>query len=107
MPVIWIPALLRDLTEGEERVAVPGRTLRQAIDELETRHPGLKARLLDGDQLSPDIAVVVDGYISHLRLPNRFWKTVRCISYQPSAGDDYKVWRVPPQWEESIRLWVR
>ena len=68
MPVIWIPALLRDLTEGEERVAVPGRTLRQAIDELETRHPGLKARLLDGDQLSPDIAVVVDGYISHLRL---------------------------------------
>jgi hypothetical protein len=31
MPVIWIPALLRDLTAGKERVTVPGRTLRQAI----------------------------------------------------------------------------
>jgi len=68
MPVIWIPPLMRDLTAGEEQVAVPGDTLRQALDELETRHPGLKARLIRDEQLRPDFSVVVDGYISHLKL---------------------------------------
>jgi molybdopterin converting factor small subunit len=68
MPVIWIPALLRDLSAGKERVTVPGRTLRQAIDELEAHHPGLKARLLEDNQLRPDITVVVDDTVSHLRL---------------------------------------
>ncbi len=68
MAVIWIPALLRDLTAGKEQVTVPGRTLRQAIEELEMHHPGLKARLLEADQLRPDITVVVDDTVSHLRL---------------------------------------
>jgi molybdopterin synthase sulfur carrier subunit len=68
MPVIWIPALLRDLTAGEERVTLNGDTLRQAVDELEEHHPGIKVRLLEVDQLRPDISVVVDGTVSHLRL---------------------------------------
>ena len=68
MPVIWIPALLRDLTAGKERVTVPGRTLRKAIDELEACHPGIKARLLEGNQLRPEISVMVDGTASHLRM---------------------------------------
>jgi molybdopterin synthase sulfur carrier subunit len=68
MPVIWIPALLRDLTAGEVRVTVTGDTLRQAIDDLEARHPGIKLCLLQADQLRPDISVVVDGTVSHLKL---------------------------------------
>ena len=68
MPTLWIPALLRDLTAGKEIVSVPGSTLRQAINELELRHPGIKARLLVEDQLRSDLAVVVDGTASHLRL---------------------------------------
>jgi molybdopterin converting factor small subunit len=68
MPVIWVPALLRDLTAGKQQVTVPGQTLRQAIDELEVSHPGIKERLLEADQLRPDISVVVDGTVSHLRL---------------------------------------
>ncbi len=68
MPVIWIPALLRDLTGGAEQVRTPGGTLRQALDALEARHPGLHARLITGDQLRPDVAVVVDGLVSPLRL---------------------------------------
>jgi hypothetical protein len=73
MPVIWIPALLRDLTAGKQQVVVSGRTLRQAIDELDTHHPGIKNpgiknRILEADQLRPDISVVVDGTISNLKL---------------------------------------
>lgn len=68
MPVIWIPALLRDLTAGQERVTLNAQTLRQAVDELEARYPGIKGRLLQAGQLRPDISLVVDGTISHLRL---------------------------------------
>ena len=68
MPIIWIPALLRDLTGGQEQVAVPGDTLRHAVEELEVCHPGIKARLLKDGQLRPDFSVVVDGNVSHLRL---------------------------------------
>jgi len=68
MPVIWIPALLRDLTGGQEQVAVPGDTLRQAVDELDTLHPGIKVRLIHDDQLRPDFSVIIDGTISYLRL---------------------------------------
>jgi len=68
MAVIWIPALLRDLTDGQERVIVPGTTLRQALQQLDECHPGLNERLFEGDQLRSDISVVVDGTISLLKL---------------------------------------
>ena len=68
MPVIWIPALLRGLTGGQEQVVVPGDTLRQAVDELERLHPALKARLIYDDQLRPDFSIIIDGTVSHLRL---------------------------------------
>lgn len=68
MPVVWIPALLREYTAGQERVSVEGRTLRQAIDVLESRYPGLKARLVLDDRLRPEISAVVDGTISSLGL---------------------------------------
>jgi molybdopterin converting factor small subunit len=71
MPVVFIPALLRDLTHGEESVQVPGETLREVIEQLEFRYPGVKARLYDGDRLRSGIAVAVDGAISRQRLRHR------------------------------------
>jgi molybdopterin converting factor small subunit len=68
MPDIWIPAQLRGMTNGQERVMVTGKTLRQAVDELEAHHPGLKARLVQDDQLRPEYSVVVDGIVSQMRL---------------------------------------
>lgn len=46
--VIRIPTPLRKLTGGEESVAVDGcGNLAQAVDALESAHPGLKERLCD------------------------------------------------------------
>jgi molybdopterin converting factor small subunit len=59
MPVVWIPALLRDLTSGQPTVTVPGTTVGQIIDELECRYPGVKERLCDAGGLRPGIAVAV------------------------------------------------
>jgi molybdopterin synthase sulfur carrier subunit len=68
MPAVWIPALMRDLTAGQEVVRVPGQTVREVIDGLEERFPGMRARLCDEDGLRPGIIVIVDREVSHRRL---------------------------------------
>lgn len=68
MPTVFIPPLLRSLTGGQETVHVPGTTVRAVIDELESRHPGIRARLLDGDELRTGLAVAVDAQVGRLSL---------------------------------------
>lgn len=50
---VRIPTPLRQLTNGERLIEVGGGDLAQAIDELDRRFPGIRARLLDerGDVL--------------------------------------------------------
>ena len=71
MPVVWIPALLLPLSEGRQKVNVPGKTIRQVINNLEMQYPGISERLLDNDRLRPSISVVVDGFISQDKLRHR------------------------------------
>jgi molybdopterin converting factor small subunit len=47
MATVRIPTPLRTLTGGEEQVEIPGATLREVIETLEKKHPGIKDRLLD------------------------------------------------------------
>lgn len=65
MPTVWIPPLLRHLTHEQESVQVAAATLREVIDALEARYPGIKARLLQGDTVRPGLSVVIDGQIAH------------------------------------------
>lgn len=44
---VRIPTPLRQLTNGARLVDVAGADLSQAIDELDRRFPGIRARLLD------------------------------------------------------------
>ena len=71
MPVVWIPALLQDLTAGQQQVTVPGETVRQVVENLENRYPGVRARLLEGERLRPSIAIVVDGEVSSMKLRHK------------------------------------
>jgi molybdopterin synthase sulfur carrier subunit len=68
MPTVWIPALLRPLTEGQETVQVPGQTVLEVLDALEMKFPGIKARLCQDNQLRPGMAVVIDGQIARAGL---------------------------------------
>jgi molybdopterin synthase sulfur carrier subunit len=68
MARVWIPSLLRDLTGGVEQIDVPGRSVRQIIDELERRYPGMRARLCSGESLRSGVAAVVDGAVANLGL---------------------------------------
>ena len=44
---VRIPTILRQYTGGEKAVEGKGDTLAELIDDLESRHAGLKARLVD------------------------------------------------------------
>jgi sulfur-carrier protein len=68
LPSVYIPSLMRDLTGGEEVVQVPSQTLRQLIEKLDERFPGLQDRLCDEDGIRSNIIVIVDGELSHRRL---------------------------------------
>lgn len=61
MPTVVIPALLRKLTNGQERVTVRGASVRQVVDDLERQFPGIEAHLVEDGDLKPGIAVSVDG----------------------------------------------
>ena len=63
MAIVHIPAAMRSLTGGEVRVSIPGETLREVMDGLEARYPGLRDRLLDGEKLKAGLAVFVNGEI--------------------------------------------
>ena len=71
MPTIFIPAPLRELTQGNVSVDVSGSSVREAIESLETQYPGVKERLCEGDKIRPNISVMVDGQISHLKMRER------------------------------------
>lgn len=44
---VRIPTQLRELTSGQGEITVEAGTVREAIDELNSAHPGIGERLLD------------------------------------------------------------
>ena len=44
---VRIPTILRTYTGGEKAVEGSGTTLTELIDDLDSRHPGLRERLVD------------------------------------------------------------
>ena len=63
MAVVIVPPLLRALTGDAARIEVEGATLRRVINELEARYPGVKARLVQGNKIRPEISIAVNGGI--------------------------------------------
>jgi molybdopterin synthase sulfur carrier subunit len=61
MATVYIPSLVRDLTGGADPVTVAGGNVRELLERLETKYPGMRRRLCDGEQLRRGLAVVVDG----------------------------------------------
>jgi molybdopterin synthase sulfur carrier subunit len=66
--VVWVPPLLRNLTDGRETVAVAGANIREVIESLDAAYPGAKARLCTEYGLRTGIAVAVDSQLATLGL---------------------------------------
>jgi molybdopterin synthase sulfur carrier subunit len=59
---ITVPTPLRGLTDGADLVEVEGETVSQAIEQLDVRFPGFRARLCEGSgELRRFINIYVEG----------------------------------------------
>jgi molybdopterin synthase sulfur carrier subunit len=57
---VRIPTILRTYTDGEKSVTGEGTNLGALIDDLESKHAGLKDRLLDNGDLRRFVNVYVN-----------------------------------------------
>jgi len=57
---VRIPTILRTYTDGAKAVPASGGTLADLIDDLESNHPGIKDRLVDGEDLRRFVNVYVN-----------------------------------------------
>ena len=68
MARVFIPSLMQKVTEGKSDVEVSGKTVRENINNLEEKYPGIKDRLVDGFRIKGNINVAVDGELTTLGL---------------------------------------
>jgi molybdopterin converting factor small subunit len=61
MATVVIPAQLRRLTDGRDRVTASGRNVGQIIEDLERQYPGFREQLIEDGDVKPSIAVSIDG----------------------------------------------
>ena len=64
MAKVFIPAQWRDLSGGVAVVEIDAATVRQVIEALEVRFPGLSDRACEHGEIAAALAVSIDGNIS-------------------------------------------
>jgi molybdopterin synthase sulfur carrier subunit len=57
---VRIPTILRTYTGGEKAVTGDGATLSEVIENLESNHPGIRERLIEGADLRRFVNVYVN-----------------------------------------------
>ncbi len=57
---VRIPTILRTYTGGEKSVTAQGDSLAKLIDDLEANHPGIRERLIDGEELRRFVNIYVN-----------------------------------------------
>jgi cysteine synthase B len=61
MSTVRIPPTLRAETGGERQVSASGATVREVLDDLMNRFPGLRTQLVEDDDIAPFVNVYVEG----------------------------------------------
>ncbi len=61
---VRIPTILRTYTGGEKAVSGQGTTLSELFDDVEGRHPGLRARIVDEKDSAASLRRFVNVYVN-------------------------------------------
>jgi molybdopterin synthase sulfur carrier subunit len=73
MPQVQIPTPLRAHTNGQDRVEGAGATVGEVLVDITSKHPALRDRLFDGDELRRFVNVYVNNedirYLDDLATP--------------------------------------
>jgi molybdopterin converting factor small subunit len=85
MPVVFIPAQLRGLTGGEAQIQLAAGNVREVVEALDARFPGIKERLCQGDELAPGLQLSIDHVMSSRGLRTKLLP--RCeVHFLPAFG---------------------
>ena len=68
MATVYIPSLLRPITQGQAKVTVPGATVSEIIRNMDAEYPGVSNRLMEDGRIRPSISVAIDGELAPLGL---------------------------------------
>ncbi len=71
MPEVWMSPAMQRITGGLEQVQVAGATIRQVVNNLEKEFPGMKEELCEEEDISPGLAVIIDGETANLGMLER------------------------------------
>ena len=71
MPRVFIPPLLRPLTDGRDIIDVAGQSIAEVIDALDQQFPGVRARLVERDRLKPGLSVGIGTKVSSRGLSSK------------------------------------
>jgi molybdopterin synthase sulfur carrier subunit len=79
---------MRKLTDDKATLEVPGATVREVINNLETEYPGTKDRLVDKFKIKSSISVAVDGEISPMGILAKVGEQSE-VHFLPAIGGGY------------------
>ncbi len=65
MAKVWIPPLMRALTDGQQIVEAEGKTVRELVAALDERYSGFADRIIDEGRIRPGLTVAVDGAVQN------------------------------------------
>lgn len=68
MALVIIPALLRDLCGGSNKIEVDGATIGEVLRAVDAVHPGFFARVVEDGIVRPELAFAIDGEVIGLAL---------------------------------------
>lgn len=85
MATVYIPSQWRDLTGSVEQLEIPGRNLREIAAGLESRFPGIAARLVEGDAIAPGLAASIDGAVASRGMHSPLGPTSE-VHFLPAIG---------------------
>ena len=88
MATVFVPSLMRKLTDDKGTLEVPGTTVREVINNLEAEYPGTKDRLVDKFKIKSSISVAVDGEISPLGILAKVSEHSE-VHFLPAIGGGY------------------
>ena len=85
MAIIFIPTMLQPLTGGVKQTECEGRNVRQIIDGLEARYPGIKERLVEDGEIRANLAVAIDGDVARMGMLERVSENSE-VHFVPAIG---------------------
>ena len=77
--------MLQPMTAGVKQVVLEARNVRQVIDKLDQLYPGIKDRLVEENQIRPNLAISIDGELARMGLLEKLGETSE-VHFVPAIG---------------------